>query len=785
MKTLYIPTTTLNFNNIMSSESISPKAFYAERGFGYKNWHSIIENPFDNSILLYEEIPVVERPQSDYDDYPMIIAVCFSEEQFEDMCFTGTTDGIWQYDKTIYLNPLSSTIFFDTEEHKHIALSKSESSAETKMVTIYKQRMFCAQMNIKYDISSCRDVALCQDCIFRDQRINKLKGLLYGYFIGAAMSMNERDVAKLNILNNIKNILAAILASLNGRATREQEISLQNQFDRLKKFDPLRVELARIIEDSSIGLEEKLDYIIAVTENRSYKYSSNTLRHLLDEVQKGKQEQRENSAISWINNVINSHIEESKSRKTLLSQDSGELDLASLSLVTISSSNVREGKPQELFIAVANDVLTTNKYNGKISTFKFELATDITLKAKEVFAEEWNDSCQAKTYLNALRRHINGEPFNQQWNSGVLSSIASVILKGDDWERLLEFMQTKGIADYRLAFAIYGALNGFANLTRDFSDILLKENEVYVSAVYQFFHKKIHEEDACIANVPEFTKPHVNATLRKDVLEVYNTLNTNQQKAYATSIERALELEAAQGDFDAYLYILNNLIKPQSSLYKEMYKVLHLPESQKKALKDVVNGVLRGFQNSKYANLCLKARHALELEEMRGDALSFCCMLDDLKVSKNVQKKFFSHFGLKQETTKASSPIIERDEENYGFGALFNQQENLDLNGSQCTKRLLVEDDNAIFLVRQIQTNAKITNRLEAAFKDFLKGYAPNGFYYKHSDQYKRNNSEVIDHFHKWCFSDRNHFYRFNRNSQEEVEAISQLIHLLKKYYPC
>ena len=43
MKKLYIPTSTLNFNNILSSESISPKAFYAIRGFGYSRWQEVEE----------------------------------------------------------------------------------------------------------------------------------------------------------------------------------------------------------------------------------------------------------------------------------------------------------------------------------------------------------------------------------------------------------------------------------------------------------------------------------------------------------------------------------------------------------------------------------------------------------------------------------------------------------------------------------------------------------------------------------------------------------------------
>ena len=609
MRTIFIPTTTLNFNNIMSSESISPKAFYTMREYGYKNWHSIDENPLDNSMLLYEEIPLVNREVSDYDDYPLVIAVTVPEEVFDDFSITNIP-GVLQYEKTIYLNPFNTTIFFDTEEHKRIALSKSESSAETKMVALYQPRMFCAQMTKRYNVSSCRDLDLCKDAVAEDQRINKFKGFLYGYFIGAALSMNDRDVKKLNILNEIKNVFAAILASLEGIATKEQITQLQTLFEQLKQFDPLRIELSKIIESEAVSTEEKVDRIVSFMNNSYYKNSfSNDLQYLLREVQKGKSKYGENHAITWINKAIDSLITESKSRKSLLSSESGEVSLSKLALSSVNMRTIKEGKPQELFIAIVNDVLTTNKYNGKISTFKMDLATEITYKAKEVFATEWNENCTAKTYLNALRKHIGGEPFNQSWNSGLLSSIASVILKGDDWEKLLEFLQSKSIADYRLAYAFYGALNGFANITRDFSDIILKEDKEYVQSIYQHFHKQLHGKEACVANVPEYNKPVLNTNLRSSVQEVFDTLTPKQREANALRIEQALELEAAQGDFDAYLFILNNLVNTRTKLYKEMSRVLKLPESQGRPLATLVNGVLLGFKKRSDLEYCKKAKN--------------------------------------------------------------------------------------------------------------------------------------------------------------------------------
>lgn len=632
----------------MSSESISPKAFYSMREFGYKTWHNVEENPLDNSMFLYEEMPAVKREVSDYDDYPMVIAITVSEEVFEDFSFTNIP-GVWQYDKTLYLNPSNTTIFFDTEEHKRIALSKSESSAETKMVALYQPRMLCAQMLKRYDVSSCKDLDLCKEAVIKDQRINKFKGFLYGYYIGASLSMNDNDVKKLNILNEIKNVYAAILASLNGVATKEQIVQLQNLFAQLKQFDPLRIELSKIIESAEISTIEKVDRIISMMNNSYFRNSySNDFQYLLREIQKGKPEYGDNQAIAWINKSIDSHVADSKSHKSLLSPESEEVLVSTLTLSSVNTRTIQAGKPQELFMAIVNDVLTTNKYNGKISTFKLELATEITFKAKEVFAEEWNENCTAKTYLNALRKHIGGEPFNQSWNSGILSSIASVILKGDDWEKLLDFLQSKGIADYRLAFAFYGALNGFANITRDFSDIILKDNKEYAQAVYQHFHKQLHGTEACVADIPEYNKPVLNTNLCSGVQEVFGSLTSKQKETNAPRIEHALELEAAQGDFDAYLYILNNLINPNTNVYKELKRVLNLPESKGKPLATLVNIVLRDFTKKKDLEYCQKARFAIELEDKIGDPVSFCYILDDLNIPKDIRDKFFKYFGIQQ-----------------------------------------------------------------------------------------------------------------------------------------
>ena len=72
---LYIPTCTLNFNNILSSESISPLGFYARRGFGNKRFYPVFANDKEQVILLYSKYPRFKVEENDLENYPMVIEI--------------------------------------------------------------------------------------------------------------------------------------------------------------------------------------------------------------------------------------------------------------------------------------------------------------------------------------------------------------------------------------------------------------------------------------------------------------------------------------------------------------------------------------------------------------------------------------------------------------------------------------------------------------------------------------------------------------------------------------
>lgn len=122
--------------------------------------------------------------------------------------------------------------------------------------------------------------------------------------------------------------------------------------------------------------------------------------------------------------------------------------------------------------------------------------------------------------------YVVGEMFTQPWADGVLSSITAVIMKGGNWEGLFRFMVSKGMCDYRYAFGLYGALNGFANLTRDFTDILFaSENKQYTWNVYKEIHRQLTGVELSTMVLEEhipLSSAIVESQINKSEAEEYN-----------------------------------------------------------------------------------------------------------------------------------------------------------------------------------------------------------------------------------------------------------------------
>ncbi len=507
MKTYYIPTSSLNFNNILSSESISPKAFYQARAFGYSRWTSIPENPYENLVVLYDQLCSFVRPVSDYEDHPMVVEVVLDDSIVDTLIQLDEHTVL--SDRTIVLDPFTTRIYFFSDNDKRIALSLSDSSIETKFVRLYQKKIQAiAPPAIPYYLPDASKKAQSINLteIERDKRINRMKGLLYGYYIGNLLSSTREDVIKLISLREIQDILAAVLASYDHKATPKQRDRLKELYSGLQPEIPFFSKLSSLISEQSL-----FDAIVALVRNEyGYIRGEFDVDRKISQLLSYNSPEGKNPVIEEIIQLIRQTEYAMASKVTPISVMDGQIVVMDGSLRHINLLDLSESD-KVIYSAWVNDILSKDEYSGKISTFKEVLSDDITRKTKEVLDPEWKGSYPEIT-LNALRRHVRGDEFNHVWKDDIYSALSAVIIRGDDWQKLLQYMQGKLMTDYRLAFALYGTINGFANLPRDFTDILFNRDSKYIAEVYKEFYGQLFGRSIIVAPKTDNNSTHLVQT---------------------------------------------------------------------------------------------------------------------------------------------------------------------------------------------------------------------------------------------------------------------------------
>ena len=554
MKKLYIPTSTCNFNNILSSESISPKAFYARRGFGYSRWTNIPENDNDNVILLYEEPFAFSRPKSDTEDHPMLVEFETDEE------FPQTrVKGVRYSDHTIYLVRRCTHFVFFNEQDMRTTLSMSESSAETKLVDLYKRQIYIRNFQCRTQQPNIKvETGLNEAAIKKDIRINKMKGLLYGYYIGAYLSTPKEITERHKRLTELRNIFGAVVSSESRQLTGVQQKRMKEILFEIKKENPAFGALTQYCLDN---VNEILDFefrcIRSGVSYPNYFDANEIIRELSTEEEAKK-------ASSWLRNEEKKLAKDEQNNRKPLFVNAKELIVEDNTLLDISTTLLQNEDEKKLVKAWVNDIFILQKYNKNIASFKKDLAIEITRKAREIFGDAKWENSDIKRWLNNMRRYINQEGVEIEWGNPLVASITSVLLKGDDIDNLLAFMRLKSVSDYRIAFAFYGILHGFANLTRDFTDNLYtyKDNN-YISEVYKAIYEQTQGKPFPQSSLPEKNYRSPYSISEKLVTDSEKASDSEQWKYDFKQIIRTHTRGIKDEDWDKIHKAINESFTPQ------------------------------------------------------------------------------------------------------------------------------------------------------------------------------------------------------------------------------
>ena len=387
---------------------------------------------------------------------------------------------------------------------------------------------------------------------------------------------------------------------------------------------------------------------------------------------------------------------------------------------------------------------------------------------KNMLGDKW-DSNPASAYVGALLNHFQENSAFDLFaiDNDVLSSFAAFCQKGDNIDRLVEYLVQTGFCNYKLAYGIYGATRGFTSLPKTFTSILINGNKDY----YQSFASNIWRmlngveiKDAILPKTSTNASVIVESQLGSKVIENINNVESKVVKV----VNKDVEFENAVQSPKIFMYILSKFsritttkaYKALASANFEVDEGSYTPEQFRRKIYSIVGK--EGLKSQKE-----NIDKAIELDGKRQDPEAFLSILNSfLKPTDAAYKKI--------------EKLISDIKSSNSQGVIEKQN----LKSIIPTSSKFVEDTNVdCFILSRKYLPEKMRERLSKKIKTFQKGYAPGGKYYSNPSDNPVDNKSTIDHFKHWCFYDKGDYPPIVEGTYENKQYFEQLTQdLLNRY---
>ena len=674
---LFIATSSLNIDNILSTECIAPLSFYNARNYGYNTFWELDLIPFKNVLILFSKIPYFEIRDDEHDSRPIVLEVDIDEKTTPlTHIFENDEIHVYSLDNVLNLSPFNTRIlFYNVKDLNHSRLSCSD-SLPNKLGDYFKFDLCKGDFNLAnlfglniHVEDACKDY---DAKVLQNNKLNVVKGFILGFYLGISKSVSSDSAILLKIQKRIYDIIATIKNNGGfGNSSFYQELKqLDTDF---RKFDPSMKRCKEMWDNTLTELAIPSDAL-------------NKLLNLYDEKNVLKKNfMKKNGLRSYVSLSQYGYDNIEAYRDSLKSYTSQIVKEDQRKLVSeFNVANTFDLDPTYETCMLTKDTQETMLFNKFIDTIlwhgtaptpetlrtdRFNIATQITYSAKNIWESlnwQWQGS-PAQQFMNDLRQNIKSfTPLDvKEQDNLILKALAAFILKGEDFDAIVQFCEDNSYSDYSYSLALWGATIGYVKIPKPIIASIANLpsfGENYRAICTLLYNTESKGEWPFKQQPVEiksngFGAPVVNTELRKNVQSVINTLPPGQKRANE-SCESALQLEATQGNFEAYLYILKNLISTRTNLYKEMKRVLSLPESRTLELSDdVVKSVLKDFTKKSAKDCHDKASFALKLVKKVADPISFRRMLDGLDISKEKRDDILAHFNIQAEESGKMSPI--------------------------------------------------------------------------------------------------------------------------------
>lgn len=722
---LYIPTCTLNFNNILTTESFSPEAFYSNRVFGNKRYYPVKANGLVDCILLYSKYPLYEVSSSDMENYPLVIEVETEDYPNPNDKFKLQTssNGVNVYScfDTIYLNPFHCHFYFSNKEALLYVSTLAEQSLENKFYDVYS-----GCLSVRVEKSSTNGTLSFESdnlnefkwdesfvprnvnpspayCEVDDALLDRVKGFLYCYLIGSNTTLSKEASDLRSISRNLLNTLSSVLNSPSGQPSDVQDKAL---CDYIKAFESIFSE----VDEASASNKKKIDVFLSenphglsvevlrdtfnyfgVTPNYSQKLRLSPVFDVKD-----LWSCLEDKSIEAYNRFSD------RLEKAVSAIETKELSKASKHAVhelveigdgfTIQINDLQKKEFYEKLIASQVRL----EYKSKVGEYGEQLALVLNGGGilKNLMQEKWENST-TRVFVNQLLSHFQcNSPFDifSYEKSIIVQSFALFCLKGENVDKLLDYAQKIGIGNVQFALGLCGATYGFASLPKTFTSQLINGDRDYYRDFYIAVYKDLFGVDL------------------KDAEFISNECNMSD-------IESSSKLVSANL---SYASTKNSLIRT-CDFMREFEK----SSKRTNAFKALAG---EGFD---------KDDSWLSVEICESKVMNVV----QPKLPKKDKDKNVLLSKIKEAISKAKQPL-----ENANVS---------EVRSENCGRKTIIDDVASVCcIIGKCDELGTYKSEVVNLFKSFQREYNNGGYYYAHPETYRRDSNEkLIEHFVCFCLS--------------------------------
>lgn len=749
----YIATSSLNIDNILSTESISPFSFYIKRTFGYNNFDQIKELSDFDGILLFSKIPSFTINDNERESFPMVIAVN-DDEQLEDIKKIGEFKSceIFFYSKTIHLTPNNSRILFFTDKAKILSYHNCLDSKLCKMIEYFQiettEPSDYPLSNIIKSISKNYHYKIQYNPI--DNSYDKVKGFIYGYYLGAMRSLSENTANLKRISNRIYDIISTIENS-NGQNYSTFQEELNKLDDEYSNFDPGKNRTRELWEneigefvsndDKFINFLRDIDMEAEIKKAFCKKHNIQMRPKLPDFKYACELGKYRDLLITYTKNIINK--ERNNNNVSICNELDVDSDKYASAMMAIDNTINTE------YNKIINSVLWSELIPNidKLSTHRFEVATDIIKEIRTIWKnsrKDWDNS-KERHYFHYLRQNINDfTPFNpKECDNIVLQSLAAFILKGEDLEALINYLEHYSIHNYRYTLALWGGTLGYIKIPKTAMSNLKIESfeEVYKNSYNLLNGKKYKGE------LVRSTKKIETHSCYIQTSQASNSSFSNTSHIPSQGIDKLMPSNSDNNWKNKILDIWNdlNIKTSKKKLYDRILSMLQKEKMTPKEFFDIL-------------------KKDKDFITEKGNPK---------KVVKDLEEKYNQN-----NTCGIKANITDQRTDTLPFQFTTDQKYSTEIktyyprnNNYEYNYPSFIKNNNLKYFFNDIEDCAlkeKLISNLETFQNEYNSGY-----YSKHPDKYPKINSKVISHFIKYCF---------HESAKAKLENTSYLIDLLNKY---